>query len=93
MPNWYAEDDDGHVRCYFDDKNGHELSDCDTFHAASYAKWERQRNTKPLPAWLQKVADARVFVPSQAYYDRKESDDPDYDLDDEYRAIFFDKDW
>lgn len=89
MPNWYAEDDDGHLRCYFDDDSGHELCDCAASHAASHAKWERQRNMKPLPEWLQEIADARVWTldAQQAYYDRDE-DDRDEDDYDDYWGFF-----
>lgn len=80
MPNWYAEDDNGHTRCYYGGQ-AHELSECDRTHTALHAKWDKQRNMKPLPASLQKVADARVFVVDQAYYDHDEDDryEDDYD--------------
>jgi hypothetical protein len=92
MPNWYAEDDDGHVRCYFGDKNGHELDECDVVHKRLHEKWERQRNMKPLPTWLQKVADAQTWTlnAQQAYYDRDE-DVPDDDPWNDSRDWFLDR--
>lgn len=86
MPNWYAEDDSGHTRCYFGDIHGHELSECDGVHAALYRKWARQRNIKPLPAWLQQVADARIFVPNDNYYSR--SEDFDWEMEDDFVWAF-----
>lgn len=85
MPSWYVEDDDGHLRCYYGG-SGHELSECDAVHAALHKKWDHQRNMKPLPEWLQQVADARVFVPNDDYYRR--SDDFDQEIEDAWVWAF-----
>ncbi len=80
MPNWYAESDDGSVRCYFGDPNGHDLDRCAVVHEVLFKKWEYQRNMRPLPDWLQEVADSRTWsLDEQQSYYTYSSEDEDYD--------------